>query len=469
MLVILTALDIEGAAVRKHLTNLRAHHHETGTVFEVGTLTSRPSCEVALAVIGMGTVNAAAITERAIAEFRPSAVMFVGIAGGLREWIALGDVVVATRVYAYQGGRVDGDEFLARPQAWDTSHRLVQLAKHVNRAHAWPGAAETPAAVHFEPIAAGEVVLNSTTGPERDRLRSHYNDAVAVEMESSGVALAGHLHESTPTIAIRGISDLADGNKHRVDSNGWQDTAVHNAAAFAAGLAQAIDQTSGQAVDRERDYTPTTTQPAPGVRTMSVSGGNAVGDITSTGAVTVDQKVTTYARRHPFLVGLMALGLAAVLALAGWGAYLVVGQGTTSTNTGSSPVPPSLDRSTPEGTAQSFADALTAGDRQRAESIVCAERRDWFAQRFSIVENYRSGNAEEDGVSLAGVTLSVSVLKVAPAESPSANGASYTARLAWIHTNIPETIDPEVKLQLSKPDDWGTGLRQEPTGSWSVC
>jgi hypothetical protein len=52
---------------------------------------------------------------------------------GLRNWIASGDVVVATRVHAYQSGRVDGDEFFARLQFWDTSHRLVQLVKLVSR------------------------------------------------------------------------------------------------------------------------------------------------------------------------------------------------------------------------------------------------------------------------------------------------------------------------------------------------
>ncbi|MEU3622476.1 5'-methylthioadenosine/S-adenosylhomocysteine nucleosidase [Amycolatopsis coloradensis] len=472
MLVILTALDLEGAAIRKHLTNLRTHHHGAGTVFEVGALASRPSCEIALAVIGMGTVNAAAITERAITEFRPSAVLFVGIAGGLREWIALGDVVVATRVYAYQGGRVDGDEFLARPQAWDTSHRLVQLAKHVNRAQAWPGASETRAAVHFEPVAAGEIVLNSTSAPERDRLRSHYNDAAAVEMESSGVALAGHLHEATPTIAIRGISDLADGNKHRVDSSGWQDTAVHNAAAFAVGLAQAIDQTLGRPTNPEEGHTPTPNQPVPGTpggRTTSVSKGNAVGDIASTGPVTVDQKVTTYARRHPLLVTLMAILLVAVLALAGWGTYLVLGQPAASTTISSSPLPPTPDRSTPEATAKSFVDALTARDRQLAESMVCVEQRDWFARRYKVVEKYSPGNVAVGDVSLAAVTLSVVVVKVVPAQRPRENGATYDARMAWVHGNIPETLDPEVKRKLSKPDDWGTGLRLEPTGSWSVC
>ncbi|MEV6557685.1 5'-methylthioadenosine/S-adenosylhomocysteine nucleosidase [Nocardia sp. NPDC051756] len=244
----LTALDLEGEAVRAHLAGLQTRHHPAGTVFEVGHLAGRPDYPVALAVIGMGTVNAAAITERAIAEFRPSAVVFVGIAGGLREWIALGDVVVATRVYAYHGGRVDQDTFLARPRAWDTSHRLVQLAKYVNRNKAWPGATHTEVAVHFEPVAAGEIVLNASAGPEHDRLHSHYNDAVAIEMESAGVALAGQLHDSTPTIAVRGISDRADGAKHDADNAGWQPVAAANAASFAVGLAAAIHETQEKAV-----------------------------------------------------------------------------------------------------------------------------------------------------------------------------------------------------------------------------
>ncbi|MEV6362142.1 5'-methylthioadenosine/S-adenosylhomocysteine nucleosidase [Nocardia asteroides] len=248
MIVFLTALDLEGEAVRAHLAGLQTHHHPAGTVFEVGHLAGWPDCAVALAVIGMGTVNAAAITERAITEFRPTAVVFVGIAGGLREWIALGDVVVATRVYAYHGGRVDQDAFLARPRAWDTSHRLVQLAKYVNRTRAWPGAAKSGAAVHFEPVAAGEIVLNSPAGPEHDRLHAHYNDAVAIEMESAGVALAGQLYDSTPTIAVRGISDHADGAKNDSDRAGWQPVAARNAASFAVGLAATIRQTQEEAM-----------------------------------------------------------------------------------------------------------------------------------------------------------------------------------------------------------------------------
>src|SRR5437660_11586425 len=123
MIVILTALQREYKAVRKHLTGLRTRHHAAGTVFEVGSLEEHPDRHVALAVMGDGNVPAATLTERAINEFRPAAVLFVGIAGGLRDWLELGDVVVATRVYGYHGAASEDDAVRTRPRAWDVAHR----------------------------------------------------------------------------------------------------------------------------------------------------------------------------------------------------------------------------------------------------------------------------------------------------------------------------------------------------------
>ena len=462
MIVILTALELEGGAVRAHLRHVRLHHHAAGTVFEVGMLAARPDCEVALAVIGMGTANAAVITERAIAEFRPSAVLFVGIAGGLRNWIALGDVVVATRVHAYQGGRVDGDEFLVRPQSWDTSHRLVQLAKLVSRSKAWPGAEESLAEVHFEPIAAGEVVLNSTTAPEHARLRTHYNDAVAVEMESSGVALAGHLHESTPTAAVRGISDLADGNKVQADSGGWQTTAAANAAAFAVGLVAAIHENSSAAGTEP----PAVAAQPVHVRHVHNTQGNAIGDITTQGPVKIKQSVVNRVRRHPVAATLIALGVVVVLGLASWGGYLLI---TPSGQDPSGSTAATIDQTSPEATVRSFATALTNADRVSLDKLVCDEERSWLENRLRVVDAYRTGTKEEDGVLLTGVTLSVEVQWVRPATSPADNGASYSARLAWTHGNLPADLDPELKEDLSRPDDWGASVRQEADGSWRMC
>jgi hypothetical protein len=91
--------------------------------------------------------------------------------------------------------------------------------------------------VHFKPIAAAEGVLNSREAPLARRLHRFYNDAAAIEMESAGVAHAGHLNRCLPVLTIRGISDRADGAKGDADQAGWQLTAAGHAAAFAVTLA----------------------------------------------------------------------------------------------------------------------------------------------------------------------------------------------------------------------------------------
>lgn len=249
MIVILTALAVEQEAVLAHLVDVREHRHAQGTVFDVGGLAGHPGREVALGVTGQGTLAAATLTERAIAEFSPSAVLFVGVAGGLRNWLEIGDVVVGTKVYAYHGGKSTDSAFLARPKAWEIAHELDQAARRVQRARKWheplapPGEAQSPE-VYFEAIAAGDVVLDSKTSLVAEALHHNYNDAVAVEMESAGFAAAGHLAGRTATATVRGISDYADGSKSVTDGRGGQRLAARNAAAFAVALAAKVHDSS---------------------------------------------------------------------------------------------------------------------------------------------------------------------------------------------------------------------------------
>jgi adenosylhomocysteine nucleosidase len=250
MIVILTALPVEQEAVLDHLVDVREHRHSQGTLFDVGALAGHPGREIGLGVTGQGTLAAAALTERAIAEFSPVAVLFVGVAGGLRRWLEIGDVVVGTKVYAYHGGKSEDAGFLVRPRSWEISHELEQVARRVHRARTWheplaPPCESQPPEVHFEAIAAGDVVLNSKTSPVADDLHRNYNDAVAVEMESAGFALAGHLAGRVATATVRGISDHADGLKSVTDGLGSQRLAARNAAAFAVALAAAIQDDGG--------------------------------------------------------------------------------------------------------------------------------------------------------------------------------------------------------------------------------
>jgi len=117
-LVVLTALDLEYESIRGKLTDIRVQSHRAGTRFEVGRLADR-DCRVALALVGKGNHAAAVLAERAISEFDPAALLFVGVAGALRPSIALGDIVVATHVYAYHGGTSQDDGLKARPRVWE--------------------------------------------------------------------------------------------------------------------------------------------------------------------------------------------------------------------------------------------------------------------------------------------------------------------------------------------------------------
>ncbi|MGW2325893.1 phosphorylase family protein [Streptomyces sp. NPDC001700] len=242
--VILTALGLEYQSVRQYLSGCEVVRHQTGTVFEVGDLDGTP-WQVALAELGEGNRPAAIVTEQARQLFSPGALLFVGVAGALKDDVELGDVVIATRVHAIHGGKDTPEGFMARPEGWAGSHTLLQTARLALRSASWrpepaSGNAEgrRGAQVHLKPIAAGDVVLNSSASALRRQVHTHYNDVAAIEMESAGMAHAaqiGHIEALT----IRGISDKADGNKYPdADAEHQPRAAAHAAAAAVAVIRQ---------------------------------------------------------------------------------------------------------------------------------------------------------------------------------------------------------------------------------------
>ena len=94
--VILTALPVEYLAVRAHLQALQEEVHAQGKIYERGTFSAAgQEWEIGIVEIGEGNVRAALEAERAIAYFKPDVILFVGVAGGIKE-VAIGDVVVST-------------------------------------------------------------------------------------------------------------------------------------------------------------------------------------------------------------------------------------------------------------------------------------------------------------------------------------------------------------------------------------
>jgi nucleoside phosphorylase len=231
-------LSVEYLAVRAHLSELREEVHTQGTVYERGQfLTAGQSWEVGIVEVGPGNPSAAVEAERAIGYFSPDVIFFVGVAGGIKD-VTIGDVVAATEVYSYEFGKA-GETFRTRPKSRDADYGLEQRARAEARKGGWlQRLARVPdpaPKVFVGPIAAGEKVIASQQSAIFQLLRSHYEDAIAVEMEGFGFLLAVRGHKQVDAIVIRGISDLIDG-KAKADRGGSQEMAACHASAFAFQL-----------------------------------------------------------------------------------------------------------------------------------------------------------------------------------------------------------------------------------------
>lgn len=234
--IILTALPVECQAVLRYLQEPQEVIHPSGTIYHWGRFTgTHRNWHVAVAQIGMGGVVAALEAEKAISFFQARIAFFVGIAGGLKD-VRRGDVVVATKVYAYESGKA-AQRFEPRPELGYSSHALQQRARDEARQDKWLARLDssrpdaTPQ-VFIGALAAGEKILASTRSSLSRLLKKNYGDALAIEMEGHGFLHAIRLNHTVHGLIIRGISDLID-DKPVADAAGWQQLAAQHAAAFA--------------------------------------------------------------------------------------------------------------------------------------------------------------------------------------------------------------------------------------------
>ena len=240
--VVLTALEIEYRAVRAHLEDPRPVRAERGSLFETGVFRSgaRPGGRrVAIHMTGPGNPGAAALVERAAALFAPRAVLFVGVAGGVKD-VALGDVVAAEAVYDYETGKDTESGFLPRHKTHQSAYGLVQLARNVAAADEWqrrilPDATAPRPRALVKPIAAGGRVVGHERSDVGLRLAAVAGDAIAVDMEGFGFLAGAYVNQQLDALVIRGISDLL-GDKGEAHDERWQPVASRHAAAFAFEL-----------------------------------------------------------------------------------------------------------------------------------------------------------------------------------------------------------------------------------------
>ena len=242
--VILTALDVETRAVLRHLTR-QGERTIDGTVFYLGQF---EAWDIAVAECGAGNISAAAIAERAIANFRPTVALFVGIAGGVKD-VTIGDVVVADKMYGYESGKDDETGFRPRADVKNSAHDIEQRGRALPKSEDWRNRLNSDlkhgsTKVVVGPIAGGEKVVASTRSATAQFLKKYYSDAIAVEMEGRGFLEAVNINALVLGGVVRGISDLLSG-KSEADESGSQPIAADAASAATFEILHALPSTSG--------------------------------------------------------------------------------------------------------------------------------------------------------------------------------------------------------------------------------
>ncbi len=248
--VILTALPLEYLAVEAYLDDIKEDKAEDGTIYGKGVLRSEgQELIVVIREIGEGNTRASSEVNLAFERYRPDVMLFCGIAGSIKD-ASIGDVVVATKVYFCESGKGEED-FRPRPDLSQPTYAALEQAKAEAKKNDWlfllhnklcsvPGKRPRYHKVYIKPIASVAQVIGSSDAAMIQRIKAHYNDAIAVEMEGFGFLQSCHQHPEMYSLVVRGISDLLD-DKAQTDEQGNQEIAAASAAAFTFQVLCSLD------------------------------------------------------------------------------------------------------------------------------------------------------------------------------------------------------------------------------------
>ncbi len=250
-IVILTAIQEEYMAVKSFLKEVVDADHDD-TTYEVGifSLYDKDIAKVIIRECGAKNSIAAQETERAINNFHPEAIFFVGIAGSRKpKDFSLGDVIFPEKIYSYEGGKSEKNAFSARPDLAGTTYTLYEIAKRERRKDEWKMLIkndwQNEVRADLGVIASGEKLIEHYESDIGKILTEHYNDTSAVEMEGFGFAKAaakqGRSKSQMMIGVVRGISDIIEqpGKKELVTDRRPENAkqlASDTAAAFAFWL-----------------------------------------------------------------------------------------------------------------------------------------------------------------------------------------------------------------------------------------
>jgi len=171
-----------------------------GREFHFGTLAGRPAV---LVLAGIGKVAAATTTALLLDRFEVDTLLFTGVAGGLADGVAVGDVVIARELLQHD---LDASPLFPRWEVPLTGRSRFAADRGLSDTLA-EAAIGHGVRVHQGLVISGDRFI--ATAAESHSLRRALPDALAVEMEGAAVAQVCHDFDRRFAV-LRTVSDRAD-------------------------------------------------------------------------------------------------------------------------------------------------------------------------------------------------------------------------------------------------------------------
>jgi len=156
---------------------------------------------IVLAHCGIGKVNAALGTLELIHQHHPDVVLSTGLAGGIGAGLQVNDIVVGRQTVYHDVWCGSGNSYgqvQGMPARYDGDPRLVETGLAVGRLP------ENRHRIQDGLVCTGDVFV--TDGETVGKIKRHFPEGVACDMESAAIAQACH-KEGVPFMSIRVISD----------------------------------------------------------------------------------------------------------------------------------------------------------------------------------------------------------------------------------------------------------------------
>ncbi len=178
-----------------HVESISSIEYYSGTISGV---------EVVVAQAGVGKVNAAVCAEAMILKYEPSAIINIGVAGGVSCKLKVGDIAIADTVVEHDMdtsvlgdpiGFITGINMVNIPCAQWVIEMLLKAAKKIDGVNAVCGT-----------IVSGDQFISSKE--KKTQLEDRFN-AVATEMEGASIGHVCYMND-VPFGVLRAISDGAD-------------------------------------------------------------------------------------------------------------------------------------------------------------------------------------------------------------------------------------------------------------------